>query len=117
MMGYMHHSRYLVVFESARTELLRTSGMSYKQMEDSGIMLPLRRSEIDYRVPGKYDDILSVSVQIVNLSRTRLDFQYSVTNQDDIDVAEAQTFHVFVNKEGRPVRIDPSLMQHLESLA
>ena len=103
-MGYLHHSVYPLYFEEGRTELLRSLGMDYKQMEDSGILLPVRNLSITYFQPAFYDDILTVKTELRNLPSVKIVFDYSVLRMSE-KLCEAQTTLVFVDSETRsPVR-------------
>ena len=59
-MGYVYYGNYATYFESARTEMLRSLGFSYKDWEDNGIILPVREMHIRYRNPAFYDDLLTI---------------------------------------------------------
>ena len=59
-MGFVYYGNYAMYFEVARVEALRAVGFSYREMEDSGILMPVLESHITYLKPGKYDDLLTV---------------------------------------------------------
>jgi acyl-CoA thioester hydrolase len=59
-MGLLHHANYLVYFEQARTELLRSRGFTYKTMEDEGFLLVLTKASVRYKSPARYDDVLTL---------------------------------------------------------
>ena len=63
-MGYLHHGNYAAYFEAGRTDLLRELGISYRQMEDRGVLLPVRDMQIRYLVPIGYDDEVVVSTRL-----------------------------------------------------
>lgn len=113
-MGFVHHSRYLVYMESARTELLRATGQSYLQWEESGVLLPVVGIQIDFRKPGYYDDIVHVETEITDVTRLRLAFRYRIhCPARAVEIAVAESAHVFMNKEGRPVRVGPEILDSL----
>src|ERR1700733_11472106 len=64
-MGLLHHANYLVYFEQGRTELLRSLGMAYKDLEDQGYLLVLTRVQVRYRSPARYDDLLTLKTSVV----------------------------------------------------
>ncbi len=104
-MGVLHHSVYPLYFEEARTDLLRKSGMSYKELEESGIILPVHDLSITYYHPAYYDDVLSVRVTLEKIEGVRLFFSYLVTNERQDKVAAASTVLVFTDARSfRPVR-------------
>src|SRR5947209_16286020 len=77
-MGLLHHANYLVYFEQARTELLRSQGYSYKDLEDQGYLLVLTKLEIRYRWPARYDDLVTVRTTVVKTTAVRIDHKYEV---------------------------------------
>src|SRR4051812_32375281 len=83
-MGFLHHANYLVYFEQARTELLRTSGATYKDMEDQGFLLVLTKVEVKYHRPGRYDDILTVRTRVERVTFVRIDHRYEVFSGDQL---------------------------------
>lgn len=114
-MGFVHHSRYLVYMESARTELLRATGQSYLEWEESGVLLPVVGVQIDFRKPAYYDDMVHVETEITDVTRLRLAFRYRIhCPAREVEIAVAESAHVFMNKEGRPVRVDPEILDSLK---
>lgn len=77
-MGVAHHAAYIPWLEESRTELLRTSGVSYAQLEAAGVFLAVVRLEASYRRPARYDDLLVVEVRVVGGSRVKLRHEYAV---------------------------------------
>lgn len=103
-MGYCYYGNYAQYFEVGRVEALRDVGMSYKSLEDRGIMLPVADFQVSYKVPAKYDDALTINTDIVEVKGPRLIFNYSITNELGKIVATASTILVFVSKETmRPI--------------
>src|SRR5437667_3571532 len=86
-MGLLHHANYLVYFEQARTELLRSLGLSYKDLEDQGYLLVIAKAEIRYRSPAQYDDLLKIRTSVARATAVRIDHEYLVF-RDDVLLAE-----------------------------
>lgn len=104
-MGYLHHGNYPLYFEIGRTELIRKLGLSYKEMEDRGVMLPVRDLKINYRNPARYDDLLTVKTTLVRKPAIKLEFEYAIHNQKGELICNAKTTLVFVDAATRrPVR-------------
>jgi acyl-CoA thioester hydrolase len=95
-MGYCYYGNYASYFEVGRVEALRSLGMSYKQLENDGVMLPVSHFEVDYVRPALYDDELSVTTAIVELKGARLFFDYEIHNEQKELIARAKTTLVFV---------------------
>lgn len=105
-MGYLHHGNYPLYFEVGRTELIRQFGLSYREMEDRGILLPVRNISIRYHNPALYDDEVIIHTSIQKRPSTRLEFEYQMLDSAGILLAEAETTLVFVSAESRkPIRI------------
>jgi acyl-CoA thioester hydrolase len=104
-MGYVHHGNYAAYFEMGRTELMREKGLTYKGMEDSGILLPLSEFYVKYYVPALYDDLLRMETTLQSFKGVRLIFEYKIFKQDNSLVAEGKTPLAFVNSNTRkPMR-------------
>ena len=111
-MGVLHHSVYPLYLEEARTDLLRKSGMSYKDLEDNGIILPLRDLSVTCYHPAYYDDILAVKVTLEEIRGVRLNFSYEIFNEGNDKVATATTSLVFTDaKTFKPIRPPKDIVQ------
>lgn len=100
-MGLLHHANYLVYFEQARIELLRDSGVSYKDLEDQGFLLVLTRIEVRYKLPARYDDLLTVRTFVERVTFVRIDHRYEVRRGEEL-VAEGSSTLACVGRDGRP---------------
>ena len=100
-MGLLHHANYLVYFEQARTELLRSFGLSYRDLEDGGYLLVLTKVEVRYKRPAYFDDLLTIRATVVKTTAVRIDHAYEV-HRDGTLIAEANTTLACVDREGRP---------------
>jgi len=97
-MGYCYYGNYAQYFEVGRVETLRSLGLSYKQLEEEGIMLPVSEFSVKYFAPAFYDDELKVETTITELKGARISFNYTITNATDELICKAQTTLVFVQK-------------------
>ncbi len=97
-MGYCYYGNYAQFFEVGRVEALRELGFSYKKLEESGIMLPVRNYSVNYIKPAMYDDLLTIETIISKIEGARITFDYAIYKEGDIKVAEATTTLVFVSK-------------------
>jgi len=77
-MGVAHHASHLPWMEMGRTELLRTSGVTYAQMESDGFFLVITRCEVRYRRPIRYDDVVEVRTRVVGGSRIKIRHEYEL---------------------------------------
>ncbi|HYE12035.1 MAG TPA: thioesterase family protein [Patescibacteria group bacterium] len=106
-MGIIYHPNYYIYFEMGRTEFLReAAGMSYKEMEQAGVMLPLAETHCKYRIPAVYDDELVVRTCIKEITVARIAFIYKlIRNTDGVLLAEGETVHAFTNFKGKPINL------------
>ncbi len=108
-MGLLHHANYLVYFEQARTELLRSLGWSYRDLEDQGYLLVLTRAEVRYRRPARYDELLTIRTTLVRATWVKLVHRYEVLRDGEL-LAEGETTLGCVDREGRVQRL-PEFLQ------
>lgn len=114
-MGYCYYGNYAQYFEVGRVEALRSIGMSYKSLEEKGIMLPVSEFSVKYLSPALYDDNLTIITTITEISGARIFFKYEIMNEKNILISTAQTILVFVDKDSkRPVQAPTSFIQLIE---
>ena len=114
-MGYVYYGNYASYFEVARVDMLRSIGLSYKAMEDSGIMMPVLEMKSKYIKPAYYDDLLTIKVIIKEIPQTRILFNYEITNEADILIHLGETTLVFVNMESmRPCNCPEILLSKIK---
>ncbi len=112
-MGYLHHGNYPAYFEIGRTDLIRKLGLSYREMEDRGVLLPVRNISIRYYAPALYDDEVIIRTSLIKKPSIRLEFEYTMHSVAGDLIAEAATTLVFVSAETRkPIRV-PDFFQEL----
>ena len=104
-MGYLYYGNYPEYFEASRTELLRSLGLSYREIEDRGIILPVRNLTVEYKHPALYDELLLVRSIIRKKPEVRLDIDYEIYNEKEVLICKANTILVFVNAgTGKPCK-------------
>jgi acyl-CoA thioester hydrolase len=99
-MGLLHHANYLVYFEQGRTELLRSQGLTYRDIEDQGFLLVLTHVEVRYRSPAHYDDLLTLRTIVERVTAVRIDHRYEVRRGETL-VAEGKSTLACVGRDGR----------------
>lgn len=107
-MGVAHHSAYAPWLEMGRTELLRASGGSYRDLEAAGVLLAVVRLSIRYKKPARYDDVLSLTTRITNLGHVKIEHEYELRRGDEL-LAAAETTLACIDREGRAQPLPPSL--------
>jgi acyl-CoA thioester hydrolase len=105
-MGVVYYANYFVWFEVGRTDLLRQSGWSYREMEAEGFALPVIQAHCDYRQSAKYDDDVEVRTRGTWLSPVRVRFDYQVVRaRDEQLLADGHTVHAALAPDGKPRRL------------
>jgi acyl-CoA thioester hydrolase len=112
-MGVVYYANYLIWFEVGRTELLRTLGWSYREMEHAGIGLPVIEASCVYHRPARYDDELHIQTTGTLVSGVRMQFDYEIARKPGSElIVRGRTLHAAVNAQGRPSRL-PSRVREL----
>jgi len=115
-MGLVHHGSYVNYFEEARISWISNLGFSYGEMEKSGIILPVSKLNINYLRPAYFENDLVVNVELAELPTSRLIFNYTITNKDEV-VVTGTTVLAFLNKETKkPVRCPDYMLEKVTPL-
>lgn len=104
----VHHGQYLNYFERARVEMLRQAGISYRDLEDSGLLLVVRSIEVEYHAPARFDDLLRVTVETTAAAKVRIEHTYRVFRDADV-IVSAKSLIVCVDETKGIVRLPPEL--------
>lgn len=112
-MGVVYHSHYLDYFEAARTEALRELGLPYKDLENSGIIMPVVDLSVQYKRPASYDDILEIKAIFEEMPRMRAVIRYEVTRAGEESILT--TGHVTLcwvdTARNRPIPAPPAIVE------
>ncbi len=113
--GVVYYARYLDWFEAGRTEILRTKGVTYAELEKKGFFAPVVEVKVNYKKPGRYDDIIKLKTTVEHVGNSSIKFAYKVINKKTKDLlAEAYTVNVFIDKDMNSVRIPDEVRKALE---
>jgi acyl-CoA thioester hydrolase len=100
-MGLLHHANYFVYFEMGRTEMLRSRGVSYREVEDSGHFLVIIDIGCKFKKPAYYDDLLTIRTTVARVSHVKIVHEYDVV-RDGVLLAEGHSTLACVDREGKP---------------
>lgn len=109
-MGFLHHGNYFTYFEMGRTELFRSQGGNYREMEEKGYLLVVAKIECKYRLPARYDDLLTLRTTLEKVTGAKLVHKYELF-RDGQSVAVAQSVIACVDREGNIQRMPAALEQ------
>ncbi len=96
-MKYVYYGNYATYFEIGRVELFRSIGMSYNEIENQGIWLPVSDYKIKYLKPALYDQKLEIHTYIKKIPGVRIEFEYEIYNEDGVKITEASTTLFFLD--------------------
>ena len=105
-MGVVYYANYFVWFEVGRTDWLRQTGWTYREMEQDGISLPVIEAQCEYRQPARYDEEIEIATNGTLVTPVRVRFDYALSRaDDDTAIAAGHTVHAAVDPDGRPCRL------------
>ena len=105
----LHHANFFNIFELGRTEMLRAAGVSYRDLEDQGILLVVKQVRCDYHLPVRFDDELRLVTTTISSRGARVRHQYEVFLGDQL-VAEGESMIACVGRQGSARRL-PDVLQ------
>ncbi|ETN95659.1 acyl-CoA thioesterase [Zhouia amylolytica] len=113
-MGVVYHGNYAQYLELGRVEWLRNLGVSYRSMEESGIMLPVISLQMSYKKSAKYDDLLTIKTRLKKTPSVKIEFDYEIWNEKEELLLEGNTVLAFINMEtNRPTRCPDYILEQL----
>ena len=116
-MGYVYYGNYATYYEVARVEFLRSLGFIYKLLETQGVMMPVLENKSKFIRPAKYDDLLTIKVNLKQLPVNRMTFDYEIFNEHKKLINIGETVLAFVDmKNGKACNAPESILSLLEPL-
>ena len=112
-MKYVYYGNYAEYLEVARVELFRSIGISYDEIEKKGIWLPVSEYHIKYIKPAKYDDLLQIHTKIIKKPTVKIEFEYTIFNEQNEKLTEASTTLFFLNAETQKISRCPEFLLEL----
>lgn len=100
-MGFVHHSNYVTYYEAARTEMLRQFGTTYRELEDSGVMMPVLGVDMKFLSPAHYDDLLTIRITLKQIPVVKMEFFHEVFNQHGELLNTGTVLLAFMNSSSR----------------
>ncbi len=121
MMGIVHHSNHIRYFEEARIHYMRSFGCDVLEMEKEGIIIPNVDAYARYLIPLRFGEEMKIEVRLGRFTGSRMEYFFTIYNQEGKVAAEGHTLHCFVNREFRPISLKRAfpeyyarLCEHLE---
>ncbi|MCI0920256.1 acyl-CoA thioesterase [Sphingobacterium rhinopitheci] len=115
-MGYVYYGNYAAYYEVARTEMLRVTGISYKELEEMGVMMPVVEMQTKYHTPAKYDELITIRITIKEHPSVRIKFEYELFDEAGKLLNTGMTQLVFVDMlKNRPCKPPQIFVDKLQS--
>jgi acyl-CoA thioester hydrolase len=112
-MGFAYYANYLRWFEAGRNEFIRAKGLRYRDLESEfKFILPVTEATVRYRVPARYDDLLTIEISLAELRRASLRFAYVIRRDDEL-LATGETTHACLGSDGRLQRFPAQIVERL----
>jgi len=109
--GIVYYANYLKFLERARTEALVTLGFNNKKIKkDFGSLIIVKSCNIEYKRPAHLEDELNIRSFVKSITKTSFFMSQFISRGNDI-IVDAKVHLVFVNNEGKPMRIPGALFQ------
>lgn len=108
-MGVVHHTVYPVWFEMGRTELLRQTGRTYRQLEEAGVLLAVVKLEVTFKRPARYDDMVRLQTTLVRVTAVKVEHTYELWRGDELLVA-GSTMLACLDRQGRACALPEGLL-------
>jgi len=113
-MGVVYHGNYAQYLEMGRVEWLRSLGVSYKDMEENGVILPVIHLQIDYKKSAKYDDLITIHTYLKKKPLVKIEFNYMLYNEKEELLASANTILAFLDKRtNKPIKCPDDILERL----
>ncbi|MFN7140104.1 MAG: acyl-CoA thioesterase [Limisphaerales bacterium] len=113
--NHIYYARYLNLLEEARGEFFRNLGTSFLQLQEQDFIFPVVEVHLKYKGPARYDDLLTIEIQVTELGKIRLNFGYRILNQNNVLLLEGETWHVCTGLNEKPKRAASELIEKLQN--
>jgi len=114
-MGVVYHGNYAQFFEIGRTEWLRSLGITYKNIEKEGVMLPVISLNCNFKKSALYDDEITITTTLKKTPAVKIEFDYTITNQNNELICIGNTVLAFINMETkRPTKCPDYILEKLK---
>ncbi len=107
-MGYMYYGNYAKLYEIGRVEALRSLGLRYRDLEESGIIMPVYENHSKFITPAKYDELITIRVIIKDLPKIRIVFNYEIFDESSTLIHTGETTLVFLKTSNNRITACPS---------
>lgn len=113
-MGFVYYGNYTLYYEEARTDAMRKIGLSYKELEEQGIMLPVVELHARFMRPAGYDELLTIKTELRELPNRKMKFHCEIFNEQGVLLNFSEVTLMFINRETKKAcQPPPTLLEKL----
>jgi acyl-CoA thioester hydrolase len=113
-MGFVYYGNYASYYEAGRVEALRNLGLSYKKLEENGIIMPVLNVQSQFLQPAKYDELICLKTMIREMPKVKIQFFYEIQNEEGRTIHTGETTLAFLKKDSlRPCRCPEEIVKVL----
>lgn len=113
-MGVVYHGNYAKYFELGRTEWLRSLGVTYKDMEANGIMLPVISLNLKFLKSAFYDEVITVETILKKKPVVKIEFDYVIRNENKDILCTGNTVLAFIDmKTNKPMKCPDDILDRI----
>ena len=117
-MGVVYHANFLIWFDRARTELMRETGLTYRELEEQGVYLAVSEVKVRYRAPARYDELVRIRCWVRELASRRVTFGYAVeSTETGALLATGETALISLTHQHTPTRLPEHVGKLLTPIA
>ena len=116
MMGVTHHANYIHWMEEARIDFMDQLGFPYSRMEAEGVLSPVKALTCEYKQPCTFGDEIKITVSVESFNGVVMAIVYDMRNQQGDVVCIARSEHVFLNRDGRFVRMKKEMPEFCQAI-
>lgn len=103
--SFVFNGNYAAYYEIGRTAAIRAMGISYKEIEERGVVMPLIYQNSRFHFPAFYDDLLTIKTSILEMPKARIVFRYEIFNESGKKIHSGENALAFIDKKThRPLR-------------
>jgi acyl-CoA thioester hydrolase len=111
----VHHSNYLNYFERGRVEMLRSLGVRYRDLENSGLFLVVTEMNVQYHAAAEFDDLLDLETSLVEVRKVRLRHSYRITRGQEL-IVQANSVIACIGEDGSPKRLPQDIFSVVQAV-
>ena len=106
-MGYMYYGNYAKLYEIGRVEALRSLGLRYRDLEETGVIMPVYENKSRFIAPAKYDDLVTIRVIVKEIPKVRIVFNYEIYDEKQTLLHTGETTLVFLKIANNRITVCP----------